>query len=49
MFFELDDIKRRHSLYWDVYNVGGWVTAPDSYFSWNYERGVICGVTASLL
>jgi hypothetical protein len=20
MFFELDDIKRRHSLYWDVYN-----------------------------
>ena len=49
MFFELDDIKRRHSNYYDIYNVGGWVTAPDSTFSWNYVRGAMIGVTAALL
>lgn len=48
MFFELEDIKRRHSNYYDIYNVGGWVTAPDSTLSWNYARGAMVGVTASL-
>jgi len=36
MYFELDDIKRRHSVYYDVLNVGGWVKAPDATASWNY-------------
>jgi solute carrier family 25 oxoglutarate transporter 11 len=49
MFFELDDIKRRHSNYYDIYNVGGWVTAPDSTFRWNYARGFMVGVTATFL
>lgn len=47
MFFELEDIKRRHSLYWDIYNVEGWVTPPDSTLSWNFTRGAITGLTAS--
>ena len=36
MFFELDDIKRRHSMYSDSYNVGGWVKTPDATFGWMY-------------
>lgn len=36
MFFELEDVKRRHSVYWDLYNVEGWVTSPDSNLTWNY-------------
>lgn len=36
MFFELEDIKRRHSLYWDIYNTESWVEAPDNTLSWNY-------------
>lgn len=49
MYFELDDIQRRHSLYFDSHNIGGWVKAPDSTFSWNYERGAIIGVTSMML
>lgn len=49
MFFELDDIKRRHSNYYDIYNVNGWVRAPDSTLSWNYQRGIFTGLTASLI
>lgn len=49
MFFELDDIKRRHSNYYDIYNVNGWVRAPDSTLSWNYQRGLIAGLTASFI
>jgi solute carrier family 25 oxoglutarate transporter 11 len=49
MFFELDDIKRRHSNYYDIYNVNGWVRTPDSTLSWNLQRGVITGITASLI
>jgi solute carrier family 25 oxoglutarate transporter 11 len=43
MFFELEDIKRRHSMYSDIYNVGGWVPTPDANFSWMYQRGAIIG------
>jgi len=39
MFFELDDIKRRHTLYWDIYNVESWVESPENTMSWNYQRG----------
>lgn len=49
MFFELDDIKRRHSNYYDIYNVGGWVSAPDSTLRWNYLRGFMVGVSAMML
>jgi len=35
MFFELEDIKRRHTLYYDVYNVGNWVPTPDKYIKNN--------------
>lgn len=31
MFFELDDIRRRHSLYFDCYNAGVWTDAPEKY------------------
>jgi solute carrier family 25 oxoglutarate transporter 11 len=48
MFFELEDVKRRHSLYFDVYNVGYWVPAADNSMSWNLERGAIIGVTSQL-
>ncbi len=47
MFFELEDVKRRHSLYWDIYNVSGWVKPPDSTFENNYKRGLITGLTAA--
>lgn len=43
MFFELDDIKRRHSMYSDIYNVGGWVNTPDATFGWMYQRGAMIG------
>jgi solute carrier family 25 oxoglutarate transporter 11 len=43
MFFELEDIKRRHSLYSDIYNVGGWVPTPDANWGWMYQRGAIAG------
>ena len=29
MYFEIDDIKRKHSMYYDVYNIHGWVDTPD--------------------
>jgi hypothetical protein len=37
MFFELEDIKRRHSPYWDCHNVHSWVRTPDSTHSWMLE------------
>lgn len=49
MFFELEDIERRHSVYWDVYNANSWVTPPDSSLKWNYKRGAFVGVAAALL
>lgn len=33
MFFELEDIRRRHTLYFDVNNAGVWSTAPEKYIS----------------
>lgn len=47
MYFELDDIKRRHSPYFDVYNAFSWITTPENNFSWNYQRGAIAGVAAA--
>jgi len=47
MFFELDDIKRRHSYTYDVYNVFSWIDTPDNKFSWNWQRGAITGIIAS--
>ena len=44
MFFELEDIKRRHSPYFNVTNVGGWTPAVDSTPSWNYQRGIIVSI-----
>jgi len=49
MFFELDDIKRRHSPYFDVYNVFSWITTPESQLSWNYQRGAIAGVIGAAI
>lgn len=45
MFYELEDIQRRHNLYWDIYNVQGWVQAADFSHTWNYQRGAIAGLT----
>lgn len=49
MFFELEDIKRRHSLYWDIYNVESWVRRPDSTLVNNVKRGATVGIAASLI
>ena len=49
MYFELDDIKRRHSVYWDLYNGYGWADVPTDTVGWNYKRGVIAGVTATMV
>ena len=43
MFFEIDDIKRRHSVYYDVYNTDGWVDTPESSIRWDWTRGAIAG------
>lgn len=47
MFFEIDDIKRRHSAYYDTYNFHGWVEAPDSSIKFNFFRGALAGTIAS--
>lgn len=39
MFFELEDVKRRHMPMWNTNNVTMWVAAPDSTPSWNLQRG----------
>lgn len=44
MFFEIDDIKRRHSPYVDPYNVHGWVDVPEYTWQWNWFRGALAGV-----
>lgn len=49
MFFELEDIKRRHSPYWDCHNVHSWVRTPDATTSWMLERGVMIGVASSII
>ncbi|CAD8135376.1 unnamed protein product [Paramecium octaurelia] len=49
MFFELDDIRRRHSLYFDCYNAGVWTNAPENSWRWNYTRGAISGLLGSVV
>lgn len=39
MFFELEDIKRRHMPTWSNNNTTVWVPALDSTPTWNYQRG----------
>jgi len=39
MFFELDDVQRRHNPTWWTNNVTAWHTAVDSTPSWNFQRG----------
>lgn len=46
MFFELEDIKRRHMPTWSNNNTTVWVPALDSTPSWNYQRGVMIGLVA---
>ena len=45
MYFEIDDVKRRHSAYFDVYNVHGWIDTPFETFGWDWARGAAAGVT----
>lgn len=47
MFFELDDIKRRHSYTFDVHNAFSWIDTPDNKFIWNWQRGAMTGIIAS--
>lgn len=49
MFFELDDIQRRHSAYWDVYNAFSYTPTPDNTYSWNYQRGVMAGLLGCMV
>ncbi len=39
MFFELEDVKRRHMPAWSNNNVTMWTPALDSTPTWNYQRG----------
>jgi hypothetical protein len=41
MFFELDDIKRRHMPNWSINNTTAWSPAMDSNLTWNFQRGII--------
>jgi hypothetical protein len=41
MFFELDDIKRRHMPNWSNNNTTAWSPAIDSNLTWNFQRGII--------
>lgn len=45
MFLELDETKRRHSLYYNASPGLGWVDTPDSDFSFNYLKAT----TAALI
>ena len=49
MFFEIDDVKRRHSPYYDVYNIRGWVDPPEDRFSWHWIRGAVAGATGAFV
>lgn len=48
MYFEIDDIKRRHSPYSDVYNVHGWIDTPDSGFAWTFFRTSVAGLAGTV-
>ena len=49
MYFEVDDVKRRHSLYYDISNVHGWVDTPDSKLWWVFARSTLAGITGCTL
>lgn len=49
MFFEIDDIKRRHSPYTDNYNVHGWIDLPDDAAWWKFFRASVAGICGTLI
>lgn len=49
MYFEIDDVKRRHTPYWDIHNVHGWVNPPEDRIAWHWLRGAFAGATGFLL
>lgn len=49
MYFEVDDVKRRHNVYYDISNVHGWVDTPDSAIWWVWLRSAMAGVAACSL
>ena len=49
MFFELDDVQRRHNPTWWTNNVTSWTRAVDSTPSWNYQRGKVSIIQVLLL
>mmetsp|Transcript_8349 Transcript_8349/g.7414 ORF Transcript_8349/g.7414 Transcript_8349/m.7414 type:complete len:103 (+) Transcript_8349:48-356(+) len=48
MYFELDDINRRHTFYYSTYGAFSYSPTPDNYLGWNWQRGAIAGTLASL-
>lgn len=48
MYFEVDDIKRRHTPYWDITNIHGWVDPPDDHWTWHWFRGSVAGIAGTL-
>lgn len=46
MFFEIDDIRRRHSMYFDTYNIHGWVDPPEGTLKWDFFRSAMAGSIA---
>lgn len=49
MFFEIEDIKRRHSPYMDPYNTHGWVDVPEYTWKWNWLRGAVAGFAGTFV
>lgn len=47
MFSEVEDVRRRHSVYYDVYNTHGWIDPPDMQWRWNIVRGFIVGFASA--
>ena len=49
MYFEVEDIQRRHAPYYDVYNIHGWVDTPEDSFSWAWARGAFAGLVGGIV
>lgn len=49
MFFEIENVKRRHATYYDNYNIHGWVDTPDSSVTYNYLRSATSGVIGATI
>lgn len=47
MYSELEDVRHRHSIYYDSYSIHGWIDTPDSGFLYNVARCLGISLIAS--